>query len=122
MLKLIFILLGRTALILLAAGVVIGIAYSFSLTGSGSTRFGAEGERSFQQGSGTDGTNPNGQNTRPSHRREEGEFRGNGAIARGIVELVTNILITGIFTWLGLLIFPRFRRRLPVNATSKVES
>lgn len=114
MLKSILRTLGRIALILLASGIVIGIAYGFSLLGNGNQNFRPDGERSFEQGS---NITENGRNNRLPRRHEEGEegFRENGSIGRGLIQLTTNSLIIAIFTWIGLLIFRRFKRRLPAN-------
>ncbi|MEI7849210.1 MAG: hypothetical protein WCK35_25660 [Chloroflexota bacterium] len=121
MLKSILRTLGRIALILLASGVVIGIAYGFSLMGNGNQNFRPDGERSFEQGS---NTTQNGQNTRPPRRHEGGEegFRENGSVGRGLIQLTTNSLMIAIFTWVGLLIFRRFKRRLPANLDLQADS
>ncbi len=118
MLKSILRTLGRIALILLASGVVIGITYGFSLLGNGNQNFRPEGERSFEQASPTRGNNnQSGQNTRQPRRHAEGEeeFRVNGSVGRGLIQFTTNSLLIAIFTWVGLLIFRRFKRRLPAN-------
>lgn len=114
MLKSILRTLGRIALILLASSLVIGIAYGFSLLGNRNQNFRPEGERSFEQGS---NTTQNAQGTRPPRRHEAGAegFRENGSVGRGLIQFTTNSLIIAIFTWVGLLIFRRFKRRLPPN-------
>ena len=116
MLKSIFRILGSTVLILAVAGIVVGLAYGVSRTVNINPRFGGEGggERFTQAAP----PGANGQPSLPPRQLGGGEnegFRENGSLTRGLFQVFTNILLIGLFTFIGQLLFRRYRRRIPTT-------
>jgi hypothetical protein len=116
MLKSIFRILRRIALILLIAGAVVSLAYGLSRTVNISPRFGRDGggERFAQSAP----AGANGQPAQPPQQFRGGGdegFRENGSLSRGLFQVFTNALLIGLFTWIGLLLFRRYKRRIPAT-------
>ena len=125
MLKSIFRILGRITIILLAAAVVVGLAFGVSkLTGAGASRFRSDDGQRFTAPAGTSGVaNSAGQPNRPARGRggdDEG-FGDNGSLARGLFQVFTNTLLIGIFTWVGVLLFRYTKRRSPTTLPDQAE-
>jgi len=123
MLKSIFRILGRITIILLATVIVVGLAFGVSkLTGSGNSRFRPdEGQRFTAPATGTD---PAGQPNQPPRSRggdEEG-FQDNGSLIRGLFQVFTNIVLIGVFTWVGVLLLQYSKRRTPTALPDQVDS
>jgi hypothetical protein len=115
MIKSIFRILARILLILLVASAVVGLAYGASkMTGSAAPRFRPDDNPNFTQPGAPGGNNQAGQFARPPRGPggDEG-FRENGSITRGLFDVLKNILIIGVITWIGVIIFRHSKRRLP---------
>jgi hypothetical protein len=112
MLKSIFYVIARILLILLVAAAIVGLAsYGLSQTANLNPRFGnrAGGTNFDAARPPANNGQPPAQNFRP--RGGEEGFRGNGSLTRGLFQVFTNTLLIGMFTWLGLFIFNRNKRR-----------
>lgn len=113
MLKSSLTILGRVFIILLVSVVIFSIAYGFSLLNPSAGRFRPEGSnRIGLSGAQSDNSSKNQQPNGRGREEHEG-FRGGISITRGFGQFFTYSLIIAIFVWVGLLIFPRFRRRIP---------
>ena len=126
MLKSIFRILGRITIILLAAAVVVGLAFGVSkLTGAGASRFRPDDGQRFTAPAGApSAANSAGQPNRPARGpggNDEG-FRDNGSFARGLFQVFTNTLLIGIFTWVGVLLLRYTKRRTPTTLQDQVDS
>ncbi|MEI6290515.1 MAG: hypothetical protein WCP19_08790 [Chloroflexota bacterium] len=123
MLKSTFTIFGRILIILLASAVIFSFAYAVSLANPSTGRFRPEGDHQVSSAGSTINNNTD-SNNQPNFRSREGHegSREGVSITRGLGQLFTNSLITAIFVWLGLLIFPRFRRRMPTNPSPEVET
>jgi hypothetical protein len=125
MLKSIFRILGRITIILLAAAVVIGLAFGASkLIPAGTSRFRPDDGQRFTAPAGTAGTaNSAGQPNQPPRGRggdDEG-FQDNGSLARGLFQVFTNTLLIGVFTWVGVLLLRYMKRRTSTGLPDQVD-
>ena len=100
---------GRIALILLAAGIVIGLAYGLSRFTGNQSRFRSDGggQRFTQPQAGDN----NGQFARPPRGGEDEGFRENGSIVAGLIQVLTKAVVIGVFTWIGLLVLYLVKRK-----------
>jgi hypothetical protein len=116
MVKSIFRIMGRIVLILVVASVIIGIsAFGLSKLGNPNPRFGnREGGDNLAPARSAVTNGLPGQNFRGREGGDDG-IRNNGSLVRGMVDVVTNGLIIGIFTWIGVLLFNYSRRRSVVR-------
>lgn len=116
MLKSIFRILGRTLLILAIAGIVVGLTYGLSKTININPRFGRDGgEERFAQAAPPGANGQPGQPPRQFRGGDDEGFRDNGSWVRGLFQVFTNILLIGFFTFIGQLLFRRYRRRIPTT-------